>query len=54
MLAFVVFVQVLCASNEDHTIVEPLTPPESAKIGECVSFSGYGLKIAPTNGLLGG
>ncbi|GFY84464.1 nucleic acid-binding, OB-fold-like protein [Actinidia rufa] len=32
---------VLCASNEDHTIVEPLTPPESAKIGECVSFSGH-------------
>lgn len=31
---------VLCASNEDHTGVEPLLPPEGAKIGERVSFSG--------------
>lgn len=31
---------VLCASKEDHTIVEPLLPPEGAKIGERVSFSG--------------
>ncbi|XVE86068.1 hypothetical protein DITRI_Ditri18aG0006800 [Diplodiscus trichospermus] len=31
---------VLCASNEDHTIVEPLLPPEGAKPGECVSFLG--------------
>ncbi|KAI4306962.1 hypothetical protein L6164_030197 [Bauhinia variegata] len=31
---------VLCASNEDHTKVEPLLPPEGAKIGERVSFSG--------------
>nr|XP_023876551.1 aminoacyl tRNA synthase complex-interacting multifunctional protein 1 [Quercus suber]POE81055.1 putative methionine--trna ligase [Quercus suber] len=31
---------VLCASNEDHTIVEPLLPPEGAKIGERISFSG--------------
>ncbi|XP_028778865.1 aminoacyl tRNA synthase complex-interacting multifunctional protein 1 isoform X2 [Neltuma alba] len=31
---------VLCASNEDHTVVEPLLPPEGAKIGERVSFSG--------------
>ncbi|GAV67796.1 tRNA_bind domain-containing protein [Cephalotus follicularis] len=31
---------VLCASNEDHTIVEPLLPPEGAKPGERVSFSG--------------
>lgn len=22
-------------------IVEPITPPEGAKVGECVSFSGY-------------
>jgi len=32
--------QVLCASSEDHTIVEPLLPPEGAKLGERVSFSG--------------
>lgn len=32
---------VLCASNEDHTVVEPLIPPEEAIIGERVSFSGY-------------
>ncbi|XP_004502825.1 tRNA-aminoacylation cofactor arc1 isoform X2 [Cicer arietinum] len=31
---------VLCASNEDHTTVEPLLPPEGAKIGEHVSFAG--------------
>ncbi|OMO90043.1 hypothetical protein COLO4_19421 [Corchorus olitorius] len=31
---------VLCASNEDHTRVEPLLPPEGAKPGERVSFSG--------------
>ncbi|XP_058207388.1 methionine--tRNA ligase, cytoplasmic isoform X2 [Rhododendron vialii] len=32
---------VLCASNDDHTVVEPITPPEGAKVGECVSFSGH-------------
>ncbi|KAJ3703172.1 hypothetical protein LUZ61_006877 [Rhynchospora tenuis] len=32
---------VLCASNEDHTKVEPLSPPNGAKIGERVSFAGY-------------
>lgn len=31
---------VLCASNEDHTKVEPLLPPEGAKPGEPISFSG--------------
>ncbi|XP_021904039.1 uncharacterized protein LOC110819223 [Carica papaya] len=31
---------VLCASNEDHTVVEPLHAPEGAKPGECISFSG--------------
>ncbi|XP_012091137.1 aminoacyl tRNA synthase complex-interacting multifunctional protein 1 isoform X5 [Jatropha curcas] len=31
---------VLCASNEDHSVVEPLLPPEGAKIGERISFSG--------------
>ncbi|XP_061987805.1 uncharacterized protein LOC133706315 isoform X3 [Populus nigra] len=31
---------VLCASNEDHTVVEPLLPPEGAKVGERVSFLG--------------
>ncbi|KAL6530391.1 hypothetical protein OROHE_014744 [Orobanche hederae] len=32
---------VLCASSEDHTIVEPLLAPEGAKAGECVTFSGH-------------
>ncbi|KAK9115977.1 hypothetical protein Sjap_014924 [Stephania japonica] len=32
---------VLCASNQDHTAVEPLIPPEGAKIGERVSFLGH-------------
>lgn len=36
--------QVLCASNEGSTIVEPLLPPEGAKIGERVSFSGYAVQ----------
>ncbi|OIV96877.1 hypothetical protein TanjilG_00459 [Lupinus angustifolius] len=31
---------VLCASNEGPTLVEPLLPPEAAKIGERISFSG--------------
>ncbi|PRW59794.1 aminoacyl tRNA synthase complex-interacting multifunctional 1 [Chlorella sorokiniana] len=29
---------VLCASNEEHTIVEPLSPPEGAAVGERVWF----------------
>nr|CAB3478691.1 unnamed protein product [Digitaria exilis] len=32
---------VLCASTEGHTAVEPLIPPEGAKIGERVSFAGF-------------
>ncbi|KAL6541662.1 hypothetical protein OROGR_011148 [Orobanche gracilis] len=32
---------VLCASSEDHTVVEPLLAPEGAKVGECVTFSGH-------------
>ncbi|XP_065871370.1 probable methionine--tRNA ligase [Euphorbia lathyris] len=31
---------VLCASSKDHSVVEPLLPPEGAKIGERVSFAG--------------
>eukprot|EP00249_Psilotum_nudum_P013795 c24516_g1_i1 orf=532-1794(-) len=32
---------VLCASTLDHSIVEPLMPPEAAVVGERVSFSGF-------------
>lgn len=32
---------VLCASSEDHSIVEPLIAPEGAKVGEIVTFSGH-------------
>uniref|UniRef100_A0A0D9V786 tRNA-binding domain-containing protein n=1 Tax=Leersia perrieri TaxID=77586 RepID=A0A0D9V786_9ORYZ len=32
---------VLCASNQDHTVVEPLIPPEGAKLGERISFAGF-------------
>lgn len=32
--------QVLCASNEDHTKVEPVAPPAGAAIGERVTFEG--------------
>ncbi|KAL1192434.1 Methionine--tRNA ligase, cytoplasmic [Cardamine amara subsp. amara] len=31
---------VLCASSEDHSVVQPLLPPAGAKPGERVSFSG--------------
>lgn len=34
------YFQVLCASSEDHSAVEPLIPPEGATVGERVSFSG--------------
>lgn len=39
--SFITLLQVLCASSEDHTLVEPLLVPEGAKPGECVTFSGY-------------
>jgi tRNA-binding EMAP/Myf-like protein len=29
---------VLCASNEEHSVVEPLAPPEGAAVGERVWF----------------
>ncbi|XP_074274453.1 uncharacterized protein LOC141598637 isoform X2 [Silene latifolia] len=32
---------VLCASSEDHSVVEPLLPPEAAQVGERVCFSGH-------------
>ncbi|CAI9091899.1 OLC1v1027010C3 [Oldenlandia corymbosa var. corymbosa] len=32
---------VLCASNQDHSVVEPLIVPEGAKVGECVTFLGF-------------
>ncbi|CAI7828767.1 unnamed protein product [Closterium sp. NIES-54] len=32
--------QVLCASNEDHTVCRPLQPPEGAAIGEKITFAG--------------
>lgn len=33
---------VLCASNEEHTVVEPLSPPEGAAVGERVFFGDDG------------
>lgn len=35
----------LCASNEDHTQVDPLSPPHDAEIGSLVRFQGH--KCAP-------
>ena len=32
----------LCASNAEHTAVEPLSPPEGAAVGERVHFGGEG------------
>ena len=34
------FGMLLCASNEEHTVVEPLTPPEGAEMGERLNFCG--------------
>ena len=31
---------VLCASNEDHTKVEPLQVPEGCQVGERIKFEG--------------
>lgn len=35
----------LCASNEDHSIVDPLCAPDQAPIGELITFKGH--KVAP-------
>jgi aminoacyl tRNA synthase complex-interacting multifunctional protein 1 len=32
---------VMCASNEDHTVVDFVQPPEGAVNGEKVSFEGF-------------
>lgn len=31
----------LCSSNEDHSKVEPLCPPEGVPLGELVTFEGH-------------
>lgn len=31
----------LCASNDDHSVVDPLAAPEGAPIGELVTFEGH-------------
>lgn len=31
----------LCASNEDHTVVDPLAAPEDVPLGELVTFDGH-------------
>jgi len=33
---------VLCACNSDHTVVKLLQPPQDARVGEQVTFKGYG------------
>ncbi|CAM9621584.1 unnamed protein product [Ectocarpus fasciculatus] len=37
----------LCASNDDHSSVNPLSPPEGAKIGELITFEGVLSAPAP-------
>ncbi|CAB1110734.1 unnamed protein product [Ectocarpus sp. CCAP 1310/34] len=37
----------LCASNDDHSSVDPLSPPEGAKIGELITFEGVLSAPAP-------
>jgi methionine--tRNA ligase beta chain len=40
----------LCASNADHTAVEPLTPPPDCPIGEMVQFAGHTMRpVDPGN-----
>ncbi|TFJ87351.1 hypothetical protein NSK_001683 [Nannochloropsis salina CCMP1776] len=31
----------LCASNEDHTVVKPLSPPPGVALGELITFEGH-------------
>jgi aminoacyl tRNA synthase complex-interacting multifunctional protein 1 len=33
-------VQVLCASNDSHDKVDPITPPEGVPCGERITFEG--------------
>ncbi|CAN0063682.1 unnamed protein product, partial [Laminaria digitata] len=40
----------LCASNGDHTRVDPLSPPEGANVGELVTFPGVLSAPAPADG----
>ena len=41
---------VMAASNDEHTKVELLTPPEGCAIGERVSFAGFeGEPLAPSS-----
>jgi aminoacyl tRNA synthase complex-interacting multifunctional protein 1 len=37
----------LCASNEEHTVVEPLSPPQGASVGERVFFGDDGADQPP-------
>jgi hypothetical protein len=39
--------QVLCASDEAHTRVDPVDPPAAAAVGERVTFEGYGAEPEP-------
>lgn len=32
---------VLCASNDDHTAVDPIIPPDGVPLGEKITFEGY-------------
>ncbi|KAJ7555285.1 hypothetical protein O6H91_05G030000 [Diphasiastrum complanatum] len=36
---------VLCASNKDHSVCEPVAPPEDAPIGERIKFEGADYKL---------
>lgn len=40
----------LCASDADHTVVDPLMPPEDAEVGALITFEGHAAApIAPGN-----
>jgi len=37
----------LCASNEDHTVVTPLSPPAGVAVGELITFEGHAAAPEP-------
>ena len=37
----------LCASNEDHTVVIPLSPPAGVAVGELITFEGHAAAPEP-------
>jgi len=43
----------LCASNEDHTVVTPLSPPAGVAVGELITFEGHAAAPEPSGNRAG-